>query len=263
MIFDVNSFCLFIGYARSGSSAIGAIVDAHPNAIISHEINFISMIKKGNIKNQQDVIDIVYKNSSELDSKGRWSGGATGEVYNQSIDGQIKSDSSIIKIIGDKKSGGVSRSLSTSLEKTVQQQEEKIKRLIGGLQDICHVPCKFIHVLRNPYDIVAAQIQSNIRFNTKRFIKDVETVSICKRLFNDNWLDLYHEEILDNPRDSIIKVNDFLGLAQFEKHLDASVEHLKFKPKPRRFEIEWSKKTKNKIKNKVINSFEFFKNYDF
>ena len=38
----VQTFVLFIGHARSGHSLIGAILDAHPEIIISHEYNAIS-----------------------------------------------------------------------------------------------------------------------------------------------------------------------------------------------------------------------------
>ena len=32
---------MFIGYARSGHSLVGAILDAHPEIIISHEFNVV------------------------------------------------------------------------------------------------------------------------------------------------------------------------------------------------------------------------------
>ena len=38
----VETFVLFIGYARSGHSLIGAILDAHPEIIIPHEWNAIN-----------------------------------------------------------------------------------------------------------------------------------------------------------------------------------------------------------------------------
>jgi len=43
---DVKRFLLFIGYSRSGSTITGSIIDAHPNACISYEINFYIRKKK-------------------------------------------------------------------------------------------------------------------------------------------------------------------------------------------------------------------------
>ena len=37
----VQTFVLFIGYGRSGHTLVGAILDAHPNIIISNELNVL------------------------------------------------------------------------------------------------------------------------------------------------------------------------------------------------------------------------------
>ena len=34
---DLQAFCLFMGYTRSGHSLVGACLDAHPEAAIAHE----------------------------------------------------------------------------------------------------------------------------------------------------------------------------------------------------------------------------------
>jgi hypothetical protein len=35
---QLRAFCLFIGYPRSGHRLIGALLDAHPDVAIAHEI---------------------------------------------------------------------------------------------------------------------------------------------------------------------------------------------------------------------------------
>src|SRR3954469_5158305 len=34
---DVEVFCLFMGYTRSGHSLVGTVMDAHPEMVIAHE----------------------------------------------------------------------------------------------------------------------------------------------------------------------------------------------------------------------------------
>lgn len=51
----VQTFVLFIGYARSGHSLVGSILDAHPQIIIPHEFKVISKWED-------------YKNTSKGDS---------------------------------------------------------------------------------------------------------------------------------------------------------------------------------------------------
>ncbi|PSP19753.1 MAG: sulfotransferase family protein [Cyanobacteria bacterium SW_5_48_44] len=36
---NVDKYCMFIGYPRSGHSLVGSLLDAHPNIIIAHELN--------------------------------------------------------------------------------------------------------------------------------------------------------------------------------------------------------------------------------
>ncbi len=40
----VHTFVLFVGYPRSGHSLIGSMIDAHPNAIIAHEVPLIFVL---------------------------------------------------------------------------------------------------------------------------------------------------------------------------------------------------------------------------
>jgi hypothetical protein len=35
---QIESFCLFVGYPRSGHSLVGALLDAHPDAVLAHEL---------------------------------------------------------------------------------------------------------------------------------------------------------------------------------------------------------------------------------
>ena len=49
---DVKTFCMFIGYPRSGSTLIGSLLDAHPNIIIAHELDVFRYIRAGFNKRQ-------------------------------------------------------------------------------------------------------------------------------------------------------------------------------------------------------------------
>ena len=43
----VNSFVQFLSFPRSGHSLIGSLLDAHPNAIVSHELDAMGLVHKG------------------------------------------------------------------------------------------------------------------------------------------------------------------------------------------------------------------------
>jgi len=259
MKLDLKKFCLFVGYARSGSSAVGSIVDAHPNAVISHEYNVLARNKL----NASETFDAIIDKSSQLNKKGRWSGGANGEVYDHVITGQIKNKASIINVIGDKKSGSATRSLQSARHTSRVKREKRIINKISALEARTGLPCYFIHVIRNPYDIIAAQKQSRVRTTFAGFLQEVKTMDIMKVLYPDRWLDVYHEDLIQSPESEIIKINEFLGLETDSVHLEASVKHLDFKPKIRRFEIEWAPQLKMKVKGKIIRDYSFFNRYAF
>ena len=44
---------MFLGYPRSSHTLIGAMLDAHPNMVVAHELNVLDMVKK---KNSRDWI---------------------------------------------------------------------------------------------------------------------------------------------------------------------------------------------------------------
>ncbi|PSO51862.1 MAG: hypothetical protein BRC34_14235, partial [Cyanobacteria bacterium QH_1_48_107] len=50
---NVDKYCMFIGYPRSGHSLVGSLLDAHPNIIIAHELNALNFVDMG--FNQQQI----------------------------------------------------------------------------------------------------------------------------------------------------------------------------------------------------------------
>ncbi|MDP9138749.1 MAG: hypothetical protein M3N38_11330, partial [Pseudomonadota bacterium] len=44
---DLEVYCTFIGYPRSGHSIMGSLLDAHPNIIIAHELDALRFLKAG------------------------------------------------------------------------------------------------------------------------------------------------------------------------------------------------------------------------
>lgn len=260
MIMKPHTFCLFIGHARTGSSAVGSIVDAHPNALISHELGILLRLKHKNLVKDKAFKKMIVSNN-RLNDKGRWSEGATGEIYRHKIAGQRKNNDSIIYVIGDKKAGGNSRGLSSRPRTYLRARRERIKRVISRLEDRMETECKFIHVIRNPYDIVAAQILSNENFNFQTIYNEAFTCKLVKNLYPDRWLDVYHEDLIKEPALNVSKLTSFLGLEEDANHLKASIEYLNFSPTNRKDQIKWEDELKIKIQKKLIGRFSCFNRY--
>ncbi|NHJ31861.1 MAG: hypothetical protein FK732_03270, partial [Asgard group archaeon] len=130
---DVNIYCMFIGYARSGHSIIGTLLDAHPNAVIAHELNVLRYVKKG--FNKRQIFSLLIKKSNIQSMTGRRFADKNYKVPNQ-----WQGKYSKLLVIGDKKGGGSSKLLKLHPD-LIEKLENKIKLKI-----------KIIHVIRNPYD---------------------------------------------------------------------------------------------------------------
>ena len=44
---SLETYCMFIGYPRSGHSLVGSLLDAHPQIILAHELNALELFKRG------------------------------------------------------------------------------------------------------------------------------------------------------------------------------------------------------------------------
>ena len=69
-LFDnVQTYCVFIGYPRSGHSLVGSLLDAHPNVIIAHELDALKFVKAGFDKHQ--LYQLLLENSRRFVRGGR------------------------------------------------------------------------------------------------------------------------------------------------------------------------------------------------
>ena len=62
---DVETVLMFIGYARSGHTLIGSLLDAHPNMVISNEYNILFNWEKytTEYRNKTYLFEQLYTNS--------------------------------------------------------------------------------------------------------------------------------------------------------------------------------------------------------
>ncbi|MDQ4062826.1 MAG: sulfotransferase, partial [Actinomycetota bacterium] len=70
---SVGTYCMFIGYPRSGHSLVGSLLDAHPQTIIAHELDALKLVEAGFDKLQ--LYQLLLDNSRRFARGGReWTG---------------------------------------------------------------------------------------------------------------------------------------------------------------------------------------------
>ena len=92
----VERFCLFLGYSRSGHTLPGAMLSAHPNAVVAHELDVLRYVEMGFDR------DAIF---SLLCDRDRWFCRRHCEWtgYSYAIPNQWQGRYETLRVIGDKK----------------------------------------------------------------------------------------------------------------------------------------------------------------
>jgi hypothetical protein len=223
---DVNTFCLFIGYPRSGHSLVGSLLDAHPNAIIAHEADALGLLQGG--ATRDELFTFLLSNSQYYARFGRnWTG------YSYIVPGQWQGRYERLTVVGDKKGGRSSLWLASNPELL-----DALRTALGASLRI-----RVIHVVRNPFDNIST-------ISRKDDCAVPEAIDRYQRLLTgtnraldyfgaDETTTLKFEDVVLDPRGHLLSLVGFLGLTAGEEYLSACSSILFEKPKQTRQAVEW------------------------
>src|SRR5208283_3163576 len=246
---DIETFCMFIGYARSGHSLVGALIDAHPHALITHELDALAYIQQGFSKEQ--IYSMIMRKSKEFAAQGRKDSDYTYFVPNQ-WHGTYKKK---LRVIGDKKGAGSSKKVGSNL------------KLLDILYKNIGRGIKFIHVIRNPYDNISTisrrSKRNDLRASIKRYFSQCEVViKIKERVDSAAILDIRHESLIKNPREAVTQICDFLGLEPFEDYVKDCASIIYESPHKSRHKAEWTDELISLVAEKM-SRYPFLEGYSF
>ena len=252
-LFDgVETYCMFIGYPRSGHSLVGSLLDAHPNAIVAHELDALRYVEAGFDKYR--LYQLLLDNSRRFALNGReWTGYAYG------VPGQRQGQFDELRMIGDKKGGRSTLRLAGNPD------------LLPKLRKTVVTEVRFVHVVRNPYDNIAAMHKrppEYLRAPSLGAIVD-DYLSRCEanaglreRLGRDAVLDVHHESVVEDPKSSLRELCDFLNLGCDEDYLETCASVVFRSPHKSRYDIEWDEASLAAVRA-GIERFEFLKGYSY
>lgn len=249
---DVEWLCLFSGYPRSGHSLAGALMDAHPEMVISHELDVLEMLGQG--FKHRHICSMILENSRTFARQGReWSG------YSYAVPGQWQGKFQRLRVIGDKRGGRTSLLLSDNYER------------LDKVMDEFPFPLKMIHMVRNPFDnIVTRAMQGNdvrkkitpeaIRHNIDLHFQQAD---INLRLIKDERvpvLTIRHEDMIADPARELLSICSFFSLEAPASWLEACSSIIFKSPNVTRHKFDFPDEMVDEIKEKM-EIFPFFENY--
>lgn len=273
---DVNYFVQFLSFPRSGHSLIGSLLDAHPNAIVSHELDTMGLVHKGLPK--RSVYGLIEINSDAFTQHGRfWNG------FSYKVENQPHGYSENLTVIGDKKGDWAVRWF------------DKNPQLISKLHQTVRNTPRWILVTRNPmdniatlslrknrtYDKLRVQNRSGEVFEAKLqekqesgniaasvrddMISDYEhlckTITKMKGLISDeNILHIIYEDFCKNPEVGLSRICEFLDIEASDGYLKNCSGKVRTSLNKSRNRVDWTAYQINKAKE-ITQNHEFLTVY--
>jgi len=243
----VKYFCAFIGYPRSGHSLVGSLLDAHANINIANELDAFKYFANG--FNRDQIYYLTIKNSEDHARKGRSQTG-----YKYDIKNQWQGRFSELLVIGDKKGGMTTQRIGSNPE------------LIDKARKVIKTDIKFIHVVRNPFDNITTM---TLRTNSTLLKEIFHFFHLCtinlmiREIAGDgNVLDVRHENLIENPTESIGRMLSFLDVESYDNYLSDCAGIIYKKPHNSRRKINWIKKYIRLVEQQ-ISRYPFLEGYTF
>ncbi len=231
---NIESFCLFVGYGRSGHTLVASLLDAHPEIVIGIELDVITHIKLGYNRNQ--IFYSLIKNSEKYTKKKSniWSG------YKYQVKNSWQGNYRDLKVIGDKQGGLNSTYLF--IEPGLLHKTEKV---IG-------IKPKIIHVIRNPFDNITTITLRRLEVNPSYkpiamdLLPDINkyfrNATVIMNLKKENYyeiIDTYHEDIVRDPIAELKRLIGFFNLEVDQDYLESCSSIIYSQPNKSRYNIEW------------------------
>jgi hypothetical protein len=258
---DVERFCFFIGYPRSGHSLVGSLLNAHPEIVISHELDAVGHARHHFTRAQ--IYGLILERDAYFASMGRrWMG------YDYVVPNQFQGRSTTLRVIGDKRAR-----TSTYWLGQRPQLLDRLRRSVG-------VPIRVIHITRNPYDNIATMARRMSAARRQGAAKDApatalaslaETIGrydeLCRwvdairpHLGPDELYELEYERFVTDPGGSLKALCQFLGVGADESYVADCAGIVWPSTKKTRDKVTWTDEERQRVEA-LIASYRFLAGY--
>lgn len=241
----LRAFCLFFGYGRSGHSVIGSLIDAHPHAVIAHEYPAVKAYFDG--MQREVLFSEIFEDAQAQARNGRVGSKADGGVYRYDITGQIKAQRRVVQVIGSKHGAGTAWQFA---QRGIDRLDD-FKTYIG-------LPVKVLHVIRNPFDMIAGARLARGESRVAELVKIVDAMRSRHR--DPHWLDVHFEDVLADPQTQIPALLRFLDLPVDVPHLLRCRQHLFHASRARRHDVVWTPEERRAVEA-MIDRYDFLRRY--
>ncbi|UUY01669.1 sulfotransferase [Svornostia abyssi] len=252
---DVQTYVTFIGYPRSGHSMVGSLLDAHPQAAISHELDALRYVGAG--YDRWRLFHLILTNVRRTARRGRVQTG-----YSYAVPGQWQGRWENLAVIGDKKGG----------RSTIRLDDDPA--LIQRLHAVVRLPTRYVLIVRNPFDNVATiakrdvqeqgiEAETALEHAVRRYVDLTARVDrFVGRVAPSDVHIARHEDFIERPQDELRRLCAFVGLTPERGYLDACAGLLFASPNRSRDTAGWTTRQRDEVEA-LIARHEFLAGYTF
>lgn len=233
---NITHYVMFLGFARSGHSFIGSVIDAAPNALIANEHNAFDRFLNSEYNTSFGLFQDLAINSIRCGLYGRV------QVYNYTIPNSWQGHANVLTIIGDKKGG------------TTTQLLRKHPRAFDNFLTWIGTQVYIVVVFRNPFDMIATQ---TYRSHSDKIISDANILKVLNLYsFILDYIEQhpnikFHVMTMENFAEKtdleFNRLCKFTGMecnGDLFRQVNKTVHH---KVHKRRYEMKWLSEQKQKV----------------
>ena len=227
---------MFIGYPHSGHSLIGALLNAHPEMVIAHELHALDFIARG--ATRLELFERLIDRSQRFTQMGSRS-----FEFNYQVPGQHQGRFDRLRIIGDKKGGGSALHL-------IQDPDA-----LDKLRKVVRLPVRVIHAVRNPFDNIATASRRRELPLEKAadFYFDLahSNMKVLAQMPPEDVFFMRHEDFVEDPRGHLVKLLKFLEVPADEGYLTACTSIIFESARQSRLQKEWPEALQVRIREEM------------
>lgn len=249
---NVETFVFFIGHNKSGTSMMGSLLDAHPNAIVADEVGAVHYLSQGFKRDQ--VFHLLLRGSRRELLKGRITARRL-TPYSYFVPGQMQGRYEELKVIGDGRAGSTTNLLSTQPELLNQLPD-----LVNGLK------IRIIQSIRNPFDVISVMMKRGNRSfenSISHFFNNCDSLmKLRSQMDGFSLYPFYYERFVQSPDTQLRAITEFLGLDHSEKYIDACQNIIQKTPVVHRHLVDWNEQLIHSVEQRMKN-YDFLEGYRF
>lgn len=247
---NLETVGLFVGHVKSGGTLLGAMIDAHPDAVMADDVDVLDFLARG--YQRDELLHVLARNARREAMKGRVTARRLGP-YSVAIPHQWQGRHRVVRVIGASRAGPTTRRLGTD-----RHHLERLRFFSRPAR------LRFVHMVRNPLDPIGAMVRRGQR-SVEEACFDYAAQSarldrIRSWLGPEELLTVHYEGLVAAPRHTISGVTDFLGLTSNSGHSAACAALVERGWPGERDLVDWSPSQLDRVRS-VVESHSFLARY--